>query len=585
MTMNRTFTHKQRAALSELHDFACAACGAEAVDGHADHVVPFADGGATAMGNAQWLCPACNLSKARRTIDYRKFMVAKPTLDLLSLRRWQTECLEQQLDHLTKGGISFSVASSVSAGKTMQALSFYMTGGFDAFIVITPKSGIRSSWTLDAKKLGLRVERVLSGSSFNPLGTLAIPNGFILNAQMLASVSEKLAFICQNLRVLLIVDEAHHYGEGNKQTLDLTGSLGDASFLLALSGTPFRTDKKRIIGFGYSIEGNEACLVPEYIYDNETALRDGVVALVTHAFVGGSVTLERDGSVPETYSYRDNYADEDGISPAEVHRRTQLRLRLSTMNCREWQCDAVLLAKKELDSHGSFWAGLVICRTIEQADAVVSYLEGCGEKVMRIYSDVQTEAAVAEFNDDFSYKWAVTITKIGEGVSVPRLRVGVWLSPVTARTCYEQFRGRFSRLMPGVPQSDQTATFYIPADPRLVEYAENSRKTILHRFTIGDEVNGEGGEGSVREATERFKWITDALYEPPSIMDLGDYSVRGAAEVDGVEVDGSSYSPEEIRAIREELVRLTGSEMMVNRLSHSTAILWRQRIDFEGAAE
>lgn len=591
MNMNtspRHFSPNQRAAVGELHGFACAACGVVAHDGHVDHVVPYADGGATVMGNAQWLCRDCNLRKGRRAFDYRQFLVAKPALDRSTLRRWQHECLDEQLAHLQQGGKSFGVAAGVSSGKTMQAMAFYLASEFDIFVVITPKSGIRSSWGNDAKKMGLVVERVMHGSSFNPHGTGALPNGYVLNAQMMNSVADKLAFICQNLRTLLIIDEAHHYGEGNAQTLDLTASFRDAAFSLALSGTPFRTDKRRIMGFGYAIDGNETQIVPEYIYDTETSLAEGNVALVTHAFVGGSVTLERAGAVAETYSYKDNYAEEPNISATEVHRRNQLRLRLSTMDCRDWQVDAVLHAKKDLDSLGSPWAGLVICRTIEQADAIAEYLEACGEKVMRIYSEVSTEPAVEEFNADHSYRWGVTITKIGEGVSIPRLRIGIWLTPVTARTSYEQYRGRFSRLLPGVPQRDQTATFYLPADPRLIEYAENSRRTILHRFSIGNEVHDPENGTSDGEKKKRSiaidadnQWIIDAVDPDFVITDLGSYSITGSAVIDGVEVDGSRYSAEEVKIIREELVRITNSPAVVNRISHAKAILWHAEREAE----
>jgi hypothetical protein len=43
------------------------------------------------------------------------------------------------------------VAAGVSSGKTRQSLAFYIEGGFDLFIVITPGTGIRGSWAEEAE--------------------------------------------------------------------------------------------------------------------------------------------------------------------------------------------------------------------------------------------------------------------------------------------------------------------------------------------------------------------------------------------------------------------------------------------------
>ena len=61
---NRLFTKRERQALYIAADGKCQICGRElSKDWHADHIVPWANGGETDVINGQALCPACNLKK------------------------------------------------------------------------------------------------------------------------------------------------------------------------------------------------------------------------------------------------------------------------------------------------------------------------------------------------------------------------------------------------------------------------------------------------------------------------------------------------------------------------------------------
>jgi len=60
----RRFTLRQRRALYVVSGGLCERCGADLPDGwHADHVQPWAKGGATDVANGKALCPKCNLEK------------------------------------------------------------------------------------------------------------------------------------------------------------------------------------------------------------------------------------------------------------------------------------------------------------------------------------------------------------------------------------------------------------------------------------------------------------------------------------------------------------------------------------------
>lgn len=66
-----TITDKEWKELCDRYGNRCLSCGATNVKLTLDHVVPLSSGGAHTIENAQPLCLPCNLSKARKTIDYR----------------------------------------------------------------------------------------------------------------------------------------------------------------------------------------------------------------------------------------------------------------------------------------------------------------------------------------------------------------------------------------------------------------------------------------------------------------------------------------------------------------------------------
>ena len=62
----RFFTVSVRRELRASSGACCWYCGAVALDGDADHVIPWARGGRSTAANARWACRPCNLAKSAR---------------------------------------------------------------------------------------------------------------------------------------------------------------------------------------------------------------------------------------------------------------------------------------------------------------------------------------------------------------------------------------------------------------------------------------------------------------------------------------------------------------------------------------
>ena len=539
--MRRYFTRRERKAIARVYAHHCAECGALTNDGHADHITPHSKGGPTTLGNAQWLCAPCNLKKgANVSAAAALFSINKPTLDPSTLWDWQARCLDKQLAAINAGQNSFFVAAGVGSGKTVQALALYMAGNFDLVIAVTPKGGIRGSWQADAAMLGLDLQPILSSSLFDPeRQERTMPNGWTLTAGMLPSVMNEIKMLCSKLRVLCVVDEAHHCTETGTWGDNVQEAFADAAFMNYLSGTPFRHDNKRILGLHYERAGHRGQATPQFIYSGAEALTDQRVAAIAIRHVGGSVThIESNGArIPFNYSDGD-YSEQFGTPQQKLMQR---RLRLSAQQSIDWQKGAVDNARNTLANMGSDWAGLIICREVWQAKALSAYLNDKGEKAMCIVGDTDTTTAVDDFNADPSWRWAVAITKVSEGISIPRLRVGVYLSPVASRNYFEQVMGRLQRLVKGVPHGKQSGVFFIPADPRLMQFAREANDMLLHSVPWLSDDKSPLPDGWTEEDRQEIK---RNLLDPP-METAGDYDVEGTAEMAGGHHDGEDFTEAE----------------------------------------
>lgn len=483
----------------------------------------------------------------------------------IKLRRWQSEALKAQCEAIERGEKNFFVAAGVASGKTTQALALYQTGRFDKIVVVTPKTGIRRSWNDDAKPMGIKF---LTISAKELMDDCRTEDGLVMTASMVPSVADKVHAYCKKYRVLLVLDEAHHYGENMAWAESVIDAFSCAAFMLALSGTPFRADERQILGLTYSKAGDLGYAAPQFVYPYERALADGHVPPVITRFVGGRVEQNFPDGTIKTYDYQDgDYAELNCFHPDK--RRMGARIRLTAVECHEWQHAAIKLAREELmlmRNDGHPWGGLIACKTLEQAKELTEHLETAyGDKVLNITGDADTEDAVAMLNADTSIDWAVTITKISEGCSIPRLRVGLMLTNITSKTMFDQFRGRLGRLYRGIGQLDQPAVLFVPADPRLIDHAVSLNTISLHSVPwLSEDATPEAYANS-NEAVSSLdadyqsnvvqQGDLDAVRAAISgsgtlpIIDLGSYRVRGWAEMQGAAI-GGKYIPEDKVVVR-----------------------------------
>lgn len=483
----------------------------------------------------------------------------KPSLNI-TLREWQDDCLEEQIKSYDEGRDTFFVAAGVGSGKTTLSLSFYLLTDFDLIIAIGPRIGILGSWEEDSLKMGINIQTVESSEEL--IKTLTskqkfnLPHGFLMTPGMIVNLREQLQLLCCQYKILLVLDEAHHYGEDMTWGEDIYEAFHKADFRMAASGTPYRTDMNKIACLLYGPSGLPGELegIPEFIYPYEQSLQDGNVAPIVTRLIGGSVSTQT-GTLKECFDFADgDYSEMFGSENMDLIRR---RLRLATIVSDEWQHAAIKEARKCLIAYrkdGNPWAGLITCSTIEQSTKIAKHIKDTyNDRVETIVDSANTIKAVKKVNEDKSIDWVVSITKVSEGVSISRLRVGLLLSNVTTRNFFEQLRGRLARLYKNVPATSQPATFFIPKDPRLVEFALTANKLITDNVTwIGKDFLSESGLENARKLRSELDLNAQGL-----TIDCGDFYISGDAVLDGtIDIHGNMLSEKEVNLLREKVLEM-----------------------------
>src|SRR4051794_5190949 len=108
MSRSRRFGVSQRISLWLDAQGKCARCGRVLGPGwHADHRIPWCDGGLTQVANGQALCPSCNWKKGSRMPD------------CLQRRKWGQRALDAAIDCHEREQKLLLINAFCGSGKTL----------------------------------------------------------------------------------------------------------------------------------------------------------------------------------------------------------------------------------------------------------------------------------------------------------------------------------------------------------------------------------------------------------------------------------------------------------------------------------
>ncbi len=371
------------------------------------------------------------------------------------LRSWQRECVELAVKKYTAIDKHFLCQATPGAGKTIMAASLAKTlfdkGMIDRVICFSPSVEVANNIKRTFGKI--------IGCSFDGSFTAV---GASMTYQSLCSIPESTWDRLRKYRTFFIFDEIHHCSfSQDKSKINTWGEkvvfhLQDiATYTLALSGTPWRSDALPIALVNYSDPEGE--LICDYQYSLSQAIRDNVC---------------REPKIVLVDSNSISYGHDTYGSIAEFVKQAQSTYQevLNNDSALRYLLKLAVLKLSEIRASNSTAGGLVVASSVKHAEIINSLL---------IEEFNQTSTIVTYLHDNSTQKintfkssteqWIVSVGMISEGTDIPRLQVCCHLSSIKTELYFRQVLGRILRSGKGKIEFAWLFTF---AEKSLVEFAE-----------------------------------------------------------------------------------------------------------------
>jgi len=526
----RRFNRSERVALYLAADGRCSECGTELEAAwHADHVTPFARSRRTDVADGQALCPPCNLAKGARMPERQPL-------------RWQ---LSVQADYLGKLQKDYLLVAVPGAGKTFwtmhTARELIRVGRIGHIAIVAPTTHVKGQWARTAHELGLDLEADYRNSDG------AWPRDADGIVMTYSQMHQQRALHRKNISrrpALVVLDEVHHlqetagWGESAQEAFDM------AAYRVHLSGTPWNKDGF-IPWINYAADGKA---IADASYSYQDSLTDGVNCDVFFPKLGGQSEWEFDGQI-----FRHTF--DDDLPERDRARRlaTILAVPESDFIAKTFaQADGELTRIRQMPRQDRA-GGLIIARDVDHADAIADLIGGISGQHRPVVVTADKPGAAHDLRAFTSStdRWLVSVRMVSEGVDIPRLRVLIYATNYTTRLFFRQAVGRVIR------GPEPPAVVFLPADPRLLEYAAEIR---LERVE------------ALRQAQDRLD-ESESLEPPPASTFR---PVKGETFAAGVLHADDDVSQAEVDQAGDE-IRAEGGQPNVELSTLIAKILRRQR--------
>lgn len=403
---------------------------------------------------------------------------------VFSSRDWQKQAYKKVIQAYNLNEKNFLTVATPGAGKTKYALmvchEFLLKGYVQRIVVVTPTENLKTQWAKDAAEFaGIDLDPEVTTNRINETPEF---HGAVLTYALLGIDKGKtIKSLVDRIDTLVIFDEVHHLGDNLTWGDASSTAFENAKFRLLISGTAFRSDTNKIPYVNYEGDVSKA----NYTYSYEQAILDNVCRPIYFHSIDGIMKWE----VGE-YTFLHKFSD----SVAKDQKSKRLKTALDSQG--QFIRDVFLQADQTLTqvrkTHPQA-AGLIFCTTQEHAkdiSKVVKKLTGTTPLTV-ISEDSSSNGKINQFKNS-NEKWIITVKMVSEGVDIPRLRVGVYLTNVKAELFFRQAIGRFVRVLQGLEQQD--AHIFIPADKDIVTIAETIQEERDHAlYEIEEEKKAEKG--------------------------------------------------------------------------------------------
>jgi superfamily II DNA or RNA helicase len=121
-------------------------------------------------------------------------------------------------------------------------------------------------------------------------------------------------------------------------------------------------------------------------------------------------------------------------------------------------------------------AGLIVASSVEHARQISTLMKACfnEDTVVVTYRESEPTSMIQQFRHAQT-KWIISVGMISEGTNIPRLQVCCHLTNIKTEMHFRQILGRILRI---TDSKNQEAIMYMPAEPKLLEYAYRVKQDV-----------------------------------------------------------------------------------------------------------
>ncbi|MCG6230286.1 DEAD/DEAH box helicase [Vibrio furnissii] len=380
------------------------------------------------------------------------------------LRVWQKECSERALRKFKDNHRHFFCQATPGAGKTVLAATIasrlLQDDMVDLVLCFSPSltvsDGIKKTFS-----------NTLNCTFNGGLGSI----GQSLTYQSIQFLSDEFWQTLRNRRVFVVFDEIHHCSGTDVENANVWGQQvltkiqGLATYTLAMSGTPWRSDALPIVLGEYS--DPERQLQVDYQYTLKQAIADKVCRSPKLVLVDNEhLSVISDEKVESFSSILEMLKQTKTSYQSVIHNQDAMEYLLG-LGCKK-------LAELRSQSPGA--GGLVVASSVQHAQNIVKILSQKYSQTVSIvtYRHEEPLAEIERYRRSHT-QWIVSVGMISEGTDIPRLQVCCHISSVKTELYFRQVLGRILRLNGSISQQAWLFTF---AEQNLIEFSERIEQDI-----------------------------------------------------------------------------------------------------------
>jgi len=445
--------------------------------------------------------------------------------DFGGLRDWQIDALQRYL--ATDG--PFLACACPGAGKTRFAsrvIAIHKRSQRKAFAVVAcPTDAIKDQWAASAHVSdGMNLTtRIASGDAM----PAAYDGAAVTYAQLPGLASTIKTWARNGCSLVLVPDEIHHCAENAAWGYGVSEVGAASERVLAISGTPFRSDGNPIPFVNYD---NLGFAIPQYAYTYSQAIADGVCRRVMFRL--------RDARVVRKWS-TDSASEECLWSKCGEDYGSWLQSGLVPDGdaARDIITDCWAELNQMVEAGDSLAACGIHCKSSGHDDAddkyvnkiakVVRQITGCRPLVIH-YGVPGVSEAIRRFREsrDPADRFIVSVKQFGEGVDIPRCRVGGYLSNISSEMYLRQVVGRYVRHEKGKGDS-QYAVMVMPDVPAFRLFASQVEQEAKVGIQQAEERRSRDGDGQTAPDDRPMVQTVSVVGEGGSLVMSGDlFSLR-----------------------------------------------------------